>query len=71
MTLTFANEYGQCAFQKIYDAEILNESSGASVDTTVMSRQFTYIARRLSPLVKGVYSRDEGGTVQGLPVIAE
>ena len=48
----------------------MNESSGASVDTTVMARQLTYIARRLSPLVKGVYSRDEGGSVQGLPVVS-
>ena len=36
-----------------------------------MSRQLTYIARRLSPLVKGVYSRDEGGAVVGLPVVAD
>lgn len=68
VTLTFGNEYGQCAFQKIYDVDILNESSGASVDTTVMSRQLTYIARRISPLVKGVYSRDEKGTVSGQSV---
>lgn len=68
VTLTFGNEYGQCAFQKIYDVDILNESSGASVDTTVMSRQLTYIARRISPLVKGVYSRDENGSVSGQSV---
>ena len=48
--------------------DILNESSGASVDTTVMSRQLTYIARRTSPLVKGVYSRDENGGVTGQSV---
>lgn len=69
VTLTFGNEYGQCAFQKIYDVDILNESSGASVDTTVMSRQLTYIARRISPLVKGVYYRDENGTVSGQSVV--
>lgn len=70
ITLTFGNEYGQCAFQKLYDVDILNESSGVSVDTIVLERQMTYIARRLSPLVKGVYSRDKGGDVKGLPVYA-
>ena len=61
ITLTFASEYGNTAFQKIYDVDILNESSGASVDTVVMSRQVTWIARRLSPLIRGVYQRDEDG----------
>lgn len=65
-TLTFANEYGQAAFQKIYDMDILNESSGVSVDTIVMERQMTYIARRLSPLIKGIYSREEGGVLKGI-----
>ena len=58
ITMTFANEYGQAAFQKIYDVDILNESSGISVDTTVMERQMTYIARRISPLIEGVYNRE-------------
>lgn len=66
-TLTFANEYGQTAFQKIYDIDILNESSGVSVDTVVMERQLTYIARRISPLIKGVYTREEGGRLRGVP----
>lgn len=66
ITLTFANEYGQCAFQKIYDVDILNESSGVSVDTVIMERHMTYIARRLSPLVRGVYNREEGGNLKGL-----
>lgn len=65
ITLTFASEYGHTAFQKIYDVDILNESSGASVDTVVMSRQVTWIARRLSPLIRGVYTRDESGTIHG------
>lgn len=63
VTLTFASEYGNTAFQKIYDVEILNESSGASVDTVVMSRQMTWIARRISPLVRGVYHRDTNGVI--------
>lgn len=66
VTLTFASEYGHTAFQKIYDVDILNESSGASVDTVVMARQVTWIARRLSPLIKGVYTRDESGTIKGV-----
>lgn len=64
-TLTFANEYGQCAFQKLYDMDILNESSGVSVDTVVMERQMTYVARRVSPLIKGIYTREEGGRLRG------
>ena len=72
VTLTFASEYGHTAFQKIYDVDILNESSGASVDTVVMARQVTWIARRLSPLVRGVYTRDEYGNVRGkLPADVE
>lgn len=72
VTLTFASEYGHTAFQKIYDVDILNESSGASVDTVVMARQVTWIARRLSPLIRGVYTRDESGNVKGkLPTDVE
>ena len=70
ITLTFGNEYGQCAFQKIYDVDILNEASGVSVDTIVLERQMTYIARRISPMIKGVYSREEGGAIKGQSVIA-
>lgn len=58
ITMTFANEYGQTAFQKIYDVDILNEGSGVSVDSIVMERQMTFIARRISPLFKGVYNRE-------------
>lgn len=66
VTLTFANEYGQAAFQKIYDLDILNEGSGVSVDTIVMERQMTYIARRISPIISGVYSRDSDGKIKGI-----
>lgn len=66
ITLTFASEYGHTAFQKIYDVDILNEASGASVDTVVMARQVTWIARRLSPLIRGVYTRDESGVIKGM-----
>ena len=65
ITLTFGSEYGHTAFQKIYDVDILNESSGASVDTVIMSRQLTWIARRLSPLIRGVYTRDSNGLISG------
>lgn len=66
VTMTFANEFGQTAFQKIYDVNILNESSGVSVDTIVTERKFTYVARRISPLIKGIYSREEGGLMKGM-----
>jgi hypothetical protein len=56
--MTFANEYGQTAFQKIYDVELLNEGSGVNVDTIVMERHFTFIARRISPIIRGVYKGD-------------
>lgn len=65
VTLTFASEYGHTAFQKIYDVDILNESSGASIDTVVMARQLTWIARRMSPLVRGVYTRDTSEGTRG------
>ena len=60
ITMTYANEYGQAAFQKIYDVDILNEGSGVSVDTIVMERQMTYIARRISPIITGVYNSSNG-----------
>lgn len=64
LTLTFANEYGQTAFQKIYDVDILNEGSGVSVDSIVMERQMTFIARRVSPLIRGIYDRESNGAIQ-------
>lgn len=63
VTLTFANEYGQAAFQKIYDIDILDEQSGVSVDSIVMERAMSYVARRISPLMTGVYSRSAGDIV--------
>lgn len=56
VTMTFANEYGQAAFQKIYDLDFLNEGSGVSVDSIVMERQMTWIARRISTIMTGVYN---------------
>jgi hypothetical protein len=70
VTLTFANEYGQAAFQKIYDLDILDEQSGVSVDSIVMERQMSYVARRISPLMTGVYDRATGGSVSGKSVYA-
>jgi hypothetical protein len=64
ITMTFANEYGQTAFQKIYDVDILNEGSGVSVDSIVMERQMTFIARRISPLIQGVYNREAAKTTK-------
>ena len=65
--MTFANKYGQAAFQKIYDVEILNEGSGVNVDTIVMERNFTFIARRISPIIRGVYAGD--GTLNAKPIV--
>lgn len=63
ITLTFANEYGQTAFKKIYDVDLMNEASGASVDSIVMEQQMSYVARRISPLTSGVYTRENKGQV--------
>jgi hypothetical protein len=68
ITMTFANEYGQAAFQKIYDLDFLNEGSGVSVDSIVMERQMTWIARRISPIMSGVYTRDTQGVMSGVDV---
>lgn len=68
ITMTFANEYGQAAFQKIYDLDFLNEGSGVSVDSIVMERQMTWIARRISPIMSGVYTRDTAGQASGVAV---
>ena len=58
VTMTFANEYGNAAFQKIYDMDFLNEASGVSVDTVIMERQVTWLARNISPIMQGVYQGD-------------
>ena len=58
VTMTFANEYGQAAFQKIYDVDILNEGSGVSVDSVVMERQMTFIAPHVTDSSKGVYAEN-------------
>ncbi len=70
VTLTFANEYGNAAFQKLYDIDIMDESSGVSVDTTVMERQMSFVARRISPLIEGVYYRNGSGNFEGRAVLA-
>lgn len=60
VVMTFANEYGQAAFQKIYDLDFLNEGSGVSVDSIVMEREMSWIARRISSIMTGVYNSSEG-----------
>lgn len=35
-----------------------------------MERQVTYIARRLSPLVRGVYTRETSGAIKGVSPLA-
>jgi len=56
ITATFANEYGQAAFMRILDCDLLNDGSGVSVDTVVMERAMTFVARRLSPITSGAYT---------------
>ena len=68
VTMTFANEYGQAAFQKIYDLDFLNEGSGVSVDSIVMERQMTWIARRISTIMTGAYN-SSNNQMTAAPVI--
>lgn len=67
ITMTFANEYGQAAFAKIYYVDILNDSGGVSIDSLVMERPMTWIARRMSPIVEGVHGGGQG--MVGYPVL--
>lgn len=71
VTLTFANEYGQTAFMKIYDLELLNEASGVSVDSVVMEKNYTWIARNISPLYKGIYTRTTTGAIDNVNASGE
>ena len=64
--MTFGNEYGQTAFQKVFYIDILNESSGVTINSITTEVQMTYIARQMSPLIRGVYSRNENGVMKGI-----
>ena len=47
ITISFANEYGQKAVVVIYAVEILNESTGFSIDNVVSEKACTFVARRV------------------------
>lgn len=44
-----ANEYGAGASMKIYGVEVLNETSGFSVDDMVVESHWTFVAREIGP----------------------
>lgn len=67
ITLTFANEYGQAAFAKVYYVDIMNDSGGVSIDSMITERPMTWIARRMSPIVQGVH--DGGQNIIGRNVL--
>ena len=50
ITISFANEYGQKATVVLYAVEILNESSGFSIDNVVSEKACTFVARRVEYL---------------------
>ena len=50
ITITFANEYGQMAVQRIFGVEILNAGAGLSVDDIVSESQMTFVARSVLPM---------------------
>lgn len=68
VTLTFANEYGNAAFMKIYDLEFISEASGVSVDTIVMEKEISWLGRKMSPIMQGVYKSDNQ---YGIPLIGK
>lgn len=47
ITLAAANEYGALAVMRIFQAEILNEGYGVSIDDIVSEQQSTYVARQI------------------------
>ena len=47
ITISLANEYGQQAVIVIYAVEILNESSGFSIDNVVSEKACTFVARKV------------------------
>jgi hypothetical protein len=71
ITMTWANEYGAAAFQKIYQAEIVNEGMGASIDTVVLERPLSFVCRKISPICQGVYRSADGGMFKALEVVKQ
>jgi hypothetical protein len=47
ITISFANEYGQKAVVVLYAVEILNESSGFSIDNVTSEKACTFVARKV------------------------
>lgn len=49
VTVLGANEYGATVSMRIIGVELLNEGEGVSIDDIVLEKQFTYVARAVSP----------------------
>ena len=47
VAITMANEYGARAGMEIYGLELLNESSGFSIDDVISAKAYTFVARKL------------------------
>lgn len=65
-----ANEYGAAASMKIYGVEVLNETSGFSVDDMVIECSWTFVAREIGPwqpsrasqkVAEKLYNANNGG----------
>ena len=50
VTISFSNEYGQKASIVIYACEILNESTGFSIDNVVSEKACTFVARKVESM---------------------
>lgn len=60
VTITMANEYGAMAGQEIYGVQLLNEESGYSVDDVVLSKAYTFVARKVKPVTEKENRRSAG-----------
>lgn len=47
ITISFANEYGQKATVVLYSVELLNETSGFSIDNVTSEKACTFVARKV------------------------
>lgn len=54
ITISMANEYGQRAGMEIFDVQLLNESSGFSVDDVITAKAYTFVATK----IKGIEKKD-------------
>lgn len=60
ISIVMANEFGQRAGMEIYDVQILNEGSGFSVDDVMVSKAYTFVARKIKGIQRKENLRNSG-----------